>query len=842
MAKQLFILDGHALVYRAFYAVRDLTNSKGQPTNAVFGFVNILRKLLKVHDPEFITVCFDSKGPTLRQKRYEEYKIQRPPMPDELRSQVPIIKDILKAYGIKLFEKQGYEADDLIGTLTANIKKKDLELVVVSEDKDLYQLLNGHVKIFSVRKEAMLDHAAITKKLGFEATRIVDFLALAGDKSDNIPGVAGVGEVTARNLINEFETLEGIYKGLDNIEKAKLREKLVSDRDNAFLSKELATIDCDVPVDYAIEDMKLAQPDRQALFKIFKDLEFRRLAEEYSGEARKEVKVSQSSLTAKEIDGVLKQALKQKQVAVLFDEEVILLAVRADQVYAIQFSDIKKLKPLFENEKVCKVVWDIKSVLTVCDEASIKLKGVYDCLLGAYLVDPSGANDNVAEVIWKHLKQSIEKDDLTAQAAGMLALYAHVVATLRERSLTKLYDELELPLAYVIYAMECEGVHLDLKFLAKMSKKCEKDIAALTSELYEEAGEEFNINSPKQLSKVLFDTLGLPPIKKTKTGYSTDEGVLTTLAFTHAFPAKVLEYRHLSKLKSTYIDALPKLVDAKNYLHAEFVQTGAETGRLSSRNPNLQNIPIRTDLGRQIRKSIIPSDKDHIILAADYSQIELRVLAHLSKDKNLIKAFKAGQDIHQFTASLMHGVEMDEVTTEMRYSAKRINFGIVYGMGAFGLSKDLNITPYEAQQFIDKYFARYPAIKKFMDEQIAFCEKNGYVETIMKRRRYIPEIKSSNGNIKQFAQRQAINTPVQGTAADIIKLAMINIDQAITNKKLKSKMIMSVHDELVFDVLKSETKKMAELVRTEMEGALKLSVPIDVSVKTGDNWLEMNNV
>lgn len=838
----MFILDGHALVYRAFYAVRDLSNSKGQPTNAVFGFVNILKKILKIHNPKYITVCFDSKGPTLRQQRYAEYKIQRPPMPEDLRPQVPVIKDILKAWGIKVFELPGYEADDLIGTLSKKMSTHNIEVVVVSEDKDLYQLLNKKTKMFSVRKDQLLDQATISKKLGFEATHIVDFLALAGDKSDNIPGVAGVGEVTARNLINQFSTIENLYDNLDKVEKPKVREKLDNDRNNAILSKELALINCDVSIDCDVKNMKRDEMDRSALFSLFKDLEFKRLTEEFNAPEKATTIAAHDVSSAEDIKDVLTKINKTKQVAVLFFEDDIQLALNEQETCKIQYRDFGALKSVFENEKILKIIWDIKHVFRKLVLLDSCIVNYYDCLLGAYLVDPAGLNTDITEAIWKHLKMSLEKSDYSAQVTGLYTLYIFVEEKLREYELTELYTGLELPLSHVIYEMERLGVHLDLSFLETMSKDCEKKIDKIRADLYKQAGEEFNLNSPKQLSKILFEKLKLPVIKKTKTGYSTDEGVLTTLALNHDFPAKVLDYRHISKIKSTYIDALPKLVDENNYLHAEFLQVGTETGRLSSRNPNLQNMPIRTDLGRQIRKAIIPSDKKHIILAADYSQIELRVLAHLSNDENLIHAFKEGQDIHQFTASLMHDVDIDEVSKDMRYSAKRINFGIVYGMSAYGLSKDLGITPFEAQQFIKKYFERYPGIKAFMDKQIAFCEEHGYVETMLKRRRYINEINSSNHNIKQFAERQAINTPVQGTAADIIKLSMIAIDKELTAAKLKSKMIMTVHDELVFDVYTDEEPKMIKLVKKTMEGALKLCVPLDVSVQTGPNWLEMKGV
>ena len=837
--KQLFILDGHALVYRAFYAVRELTNSKGQPTNAVFGFVNILNKLLKNFEPEYLTVCFDTKGPTHRKIKYNDYKIQRPSMPEDLRSQVPIIKDILKAYRIPTFELKGYEADDIIATLSSHLKSTDLEVIIVSEDKDLYQLLNGSVKMFSVRQDALLNHDQINQKCGYESQKIADFIGLAGDKSDNIPGVDGVGEVTARHLINEFGSLENIIKNIDQIKKIKVRERIQAQTEQALLSKELAVLDRDVPITYDLKKLIFKAPDRKQLFEIFKDLEFKRLADQWADEQKPLVKIK---LHDKGVTRAISSS-KQKPWVVLIDEECLYLSCDKKDVYLIKLAELKHIESFLEDKTIVKIVVDIKNTRKFLHASKVKLDNVFDCMLAAYLVNPSIDSGNVVEMAWQFLKESIDQDNKEHQTIVLLDLYDYLERELKKRSLQELYDDLEFPLADIIYKMEQEGVCLDVAFLKKMSKECTKKISLVTKKLYEHAGEKFNINSPKQLSKILFEKLKLPVIKKTKTGFSTDEGVLTTLALSHEFPAQVLTYRQLSKLQSTYIDALPKLVNQKtNRIHADFLQTGTETGRLSARNPNLQNIPIKTDLGRQVRKAIIPSTDKNILLAADYSQIELRVLAHLSNDHNLIKAFNDNQDIHAFTASLMHDVAIDDVTQEMRYSAKRINFGIVYGMSAFGLSKDLAISPYEAQEFIDTYFQRYPDVKTFMDAQIAVCEKQGYVTTLLKRRRYIPEINSKNKNMRQFAQRQAINTPVQGSAADIIKLAMIKVQKKMESEKLKSRMIMTVHDELVFDVLENEQEKMCDIVRASMEHAFPLKVPTNVSIKIGKNWLEMTNV
>ncbi|MFT5169654.1 MAG: DNA polymerase-1 [Candidatus Omnitrophota bacterium] len=519
--KQLFILDGHALCYRAFYAVRELTNSKGQPTNAVFGFVNIFRKLLKNFEPTHMVACFDSKGPTFRHDMYKEYKSQRSPMPDELRSQIPIIKDLLKAYHVSIVEQVGYEADDLIAGLAQRVSSKDMEVVIVSEDKDLYQLFNDYTKFFSVRQDKLLDQAMVTKKLGFEATRIVDFIGMAGDKADNIPGVVGVGEVTARNLINEFGSLEDIYANLDKIEKVKVRAKMERDRENALFSKELALLVYDKPVDIDVESFEWQDPDRDKLFEMYKDLEFKRWADEYAQEMMPEVTVA---IDIKPFDlNVLKG---KKQVSILFKEELIYLATQRDEIYQISLDQIETLKSLFEDDKIVKVVYDVKELIKLCRIKNITLNNIFDCLLAGYIASPTGSNE-IKDFAWNFLKEAIE-DIKPEQEVGILfELYAWLNKTLKEQDLMKLYDELEFPLAQVIATMESEGVMLDLKFLKDMSVMCEGTISKLTTELYKEAGEEFNINSPKQLSTILFEKLGLPVIKKTKTGFSTDESVLS---------------------------------------------------------------------------------------------------------------------------------------------------------------------------------------------------------------------------------------------------------------------------------------------------------------------------
>ncbi len=851
---RLFLIDAHALCYRSFFAVKSLTTSYGQPTNAVVGFLNTLKKILKDYKPEYIVACFDVGKKTHRQEKFSEYKVHRPSMPDDLISQIPLIKQLILAHNIPVFELEGFEADDLIATISRSAAKKDVEVVIVSGDKDMVQLLDKNIKIFDYRKNQIIDQEQAHDIYGFEPKKIVDFIGLAGDKTDNIPGVMGVGKVTATRLIQSFGDLENILDNLDQLKSQKIAEKIRDQKDQAILSKELAVLDDDVPIDFKLDNAKKIDPDNEQLFKLFQKLEFRKLAEEVSAPQDHTKPVLVKTIESKKDFDVLCQAIKKNKVfsfVVMQKEEDLLnsvemmLSLEASCSFLINDGDINNLKEVFESTDIVKVCYNFKKDLKFLFERDIDLNGeIFDVLLAGYLLEPTQSNNDIASLLWKHLKISFsEKNDIASQAGYLIDLFMALKKELDDKSLFKLFKEIEIPLARVLFSIEQEGVCLDVKFLNKLSSSMSKKTKALTGEIYKIAGEEFNLNSPKQLSHILFEKLKLPVIKKTKTGFSTNEDVLHRLAEKHELPNLILSYRQLAKLISTYVDALPKLVDPKtSRIHGEFDQTGTETGRLSSRNPNLQNIPIRTEFGRQIRKAFIPRDSNHIIISADYSQIELRILAHLSKDEALISAFKNDQDIHAFTASSIFNVKEADIDTEMRIQAKRVNFGIVYGISAFGLAKDLGVNQLEAQDFIDKYFLRYPDVLKFMQSEIEKARENGFVLTLFNRRRYIPEIHSDNMMIRQFAERQAINTPVQGSAADLIKLAMINVQEAIERNKLKSKITITVHDELVFDVLKSEKDEMIHLIKEEMEGPLKLSVPIKVSIKAGNNWLETKEV
>lgn len=861
---QLFLIDAHALCYRSYFAIKSLSTSHGQATNAVYGFINTLKKILKDYHPDYMAVCFDSGKKTLRQQKFSEYKIHRPSMPDDLISQIPIIKSVVSAYRLPVFELEGFEADDIIATLTQKAQDQKINVVIVSEDKDMMQLLKDGVRVFSSRRDSIIDETSAREIFGIDPQRIPDYIGLAGDQTDNIPGVLGVGEVGARQLINQFGTLENILAHAEEIKPEKLKEKISLQKDMAVFSKELAVLDRNVPISFDLGALKVGAPDNDKLYQLFRDLEFKRLAQEVSLELSSNDPSPEASLKLVENEQDLKSFLaaaqKSSEIAFMFQYADpldaascarVAVALSPTNIYLFSTDQIPSLKNILEDPQIIKITHDVKQSWKVLAEHKCFFKGkIFDVALAGYLLNPSQGNFTIENLAWLYLKDSSVSHSQGAQLAGaLLLIYPILLREMKERDLLKLFEEIEMPLAYVLFRMESTGVSLDCELLSRLSVESQKKIEGITAQIYKIAAQaddvplstiDLNLNSPKQLSQLLFEKLKLPVIKKTKTGYSTDEGVLVKLAEKYEIAALILEFRQLAKLKSTYIDALPKMLNPKtNRIHAYFNQTGTETGRLSSLNPNLQNIPIRTELGREIRKAFIPSDRDRVIISADYSQIELRILAHLSGDKNLKKAFDLDEDVHSYTAALIFDVKEDQVTSDMRNTAKRVNFGIIYGMSAFGLSKDLSISQEEAQEFIDKYFFRYPDVKAFMDAEIKKAREQGFVLTILNRRRYLPEINSGNMSVRQFAERQAINTPVQGSSADLMKLSMINIQKELEKKNLQSRMIITVHDELVFDVPLSEKEMMVTLIRHQMEHALELSVPIKASVKTGKNWLEM---
>ena len=838
------MIDAHALCYRSFYAIKDLSTSKGRQTNAIYGFVNTLRKILRDHKPEYMAVCFDSPGKTHRQEKFNAYKIQRPAMPRDMIDQMPIIKEVVAAYNLALFESPGFEADDIIATIAHAAKDKNIEVVIVSDDKDMYQLAGERMSFFSARKDAIWEYQALKEHLGFDPHRITDFIALAGDNSDNIPGVKGIGEVTARQLVNDFDSLDDIFRHLDKIKSAKVREKLEQNKEQAVLSKELAVLETEVPLDLQLERLKVGEPQQNRLLEMFQELEFHRFAKELSqaGQTEEIYRDIQPVANKGTIQEWIKKIKAAGRFAVLADSTAhrLILSTGALEHCAVALDGVADWKEIFQDREIEKVTYDLKETLKLLKAQDVSLEGkIFDVFLAAYLAGNPQTQLNFME------------QPLAKRAALLWDMYPALSREVKEKLLEKLLNDIEIPLAFVLADMETCGVKLDIELLHGLSKECERKIGNLTEQIYRIAGKEFNLNSPKQLSQVLFEDLKLPTVKKTKTGFSTDEGVLTILAPKHEVPALILEYRQLAKLKSTYIDALPALINPRTgRVHALFHQTGTETGRLSSSQPNLQNIPIRTELGREIRKAFIPLKSGHVIVAADYSQVELRILGHLTQDPGLLKAFQEDQDIHAYTASLIFEVPEKDVTAAMRDTAKRVNFGIIYGMSAFGLAKDLGISHENAQEFIDKYFSRYPKVRDFMDNSIRQCQEKGFVTTLLNRRRYIPEINSPNESMKQFAQRQAVNTPVQGSAADLMKLAMIDIHRELKKRKLSSQILITVHDELVLDVPSKEKDEIVELLRERMEHPfvlpeatqMELSVPIKVSVKTGANWLETKEI
>lgn len=849
-AAKIFLIDGHALCYRAFYGIAGLANSKGQATNAVYGFVSTLKKILKEHVPSHMAVCFDTGKKTLRQEKFKDYKIQRPSMPEGLIGQLPIIKDVLKAYRIPIFERDGYEADDLIATIVHRLQGSGIQVVIASDDKDMFQLVGKDTLIYSSRHDKVLGLAESQERFGISPTLITDYIGLCGDTSDNIPGVNGIGEVTARNLINQFGTLENLYDHLDEVKQAKVKEKLTAQKEAALFSKTLAVLDSDIPLDLKVDDLKICEPDCKELIRLFNELEFRKFVQEISQDAPASIVYKAQEVSDAAVAQLTAQIKKAKCFSVIAGPKAedghtdrFWLSCQGS-VMAVGRGEIGRFAMIFADKSITKIAYDSKALRKYLRSCSVDLDGeIFDVLLAGYLLLSGLSAIDIGTLSWHYLKEPVSEDDYAGHAAAVEKLVPAMTTDLKEKNVGKLYHDLEFPLSLVLSKMEEEGVRIDVDALSKLSQHCDGRIKEISTQLYSLAGGEFNLNSPKQLSDVLFVKLKLPVIKKTKTGFSTDEEVLTRLAAKHELPQMILDYRQLSKLKSTYIDALPKLVDTQtNRLHATFNQTGAETGRLSSNNPNLQNIPIRTELGREIRRAFVPFQEEDYLLSADYSQIELRILAHLSQDEHLIKAFQQDEDIHAYTAALVFDVAEDKVDAAMRNAAKRVNFGIIYGISAFGLGKDLGIANAEAQDFIDRYFLRYPKVKTFMDNEIKKAQDLGYVTTLFNRRRYIPEIHSKNIGLRQFAERQAINTPVQGSAADLMKMAMIKISDVIGQKGLRSRMTITVHDELVFNVPADERTMMAGLVRDAMENIWEFLVPIVASVKVGKSWLNMEKI
>ncbi len=883
---KLMLIDGNSIIYRAFFAIPPLTNSSGLQTNAVYGFTNMLLKVLEEEKPTHILVAFDAGKETFRHEGYAEYKGGREKTPPELSQQFPVLKELIQAFSISQYELPGYEADDIIGTLSRMAEEEGRQVVVVSGDKDLLQLASGNVTVLLTRKGVSevekYTPADVQERYGLTPPQIIDLKGLMGDASDNIPGVPGVGEKTALKLLHEYGSVENVLENIPNL-KGKLRENIENNAESAKLSKKLATIFREVPLDQTVDDVAWHGYDAQALAAALRKLEFKSLLERLalSGEAgaadiSARAAIDYETVIVGDAAGSWEQlnAALPKAEALVLDSsgenphqgEGIGLAIAAEsRCFVLEFRQLKSpqaeaLITWLADPEAPKTGCDLHRAELVLAWNGIRLAGqMFDVQLAAYLLDPTEADPSLAGLLQRHGLPGIPADEavygkgakfrvppadelaahLAAKADAVRRLKPAIERELDKLGMHKLYFELEQPLSKVLAGMELQGIKCDGAALEELGKDFEARISEIMSKIYALAGTEFNIGSPKQLGEILFDKLGLPVIKKNKTGYSTDAEVLEKLEPYHEIIGLILHYRQLTKLQSTYIEGLLKEIrEDTGKIHTYYRQTIAATGRLSSQFPNLQNIPIRLEEGRQIRKAFFPSEPGWRILAADYSQIELRVLAHISGDERLKEAFLQDMDIHTKTAMDVFGVPKGQVDANMRRSAKAVNFGIVYGISDYGLSQNLNITRKEAAAFIEQYFTVFQGVRKYMDTIVEQARRDGYVTTLLERRRYLPDIRASNFNLRSFAERTAMNTPIQGTAADIIKLAMVRMDETIKERGLRSRMLLQVHDELVFEVPEEELETMKALVPQVMESALKLDVPLKADVSFGSNWYE----
>jgi len=848
---KLCLIDANSLVYRAFFAVKAaLATSGGQPTNAIFGFIRMVRRILDDVEPEYLAVCFDVGKVTHRTEKFAAYKQQRPPMPDSLAAQLPWIREIVRAYRFALFEKEGFEADDIIATLCHKTAKTFRKVVIVSSDKDILQLVGDRVEVYNPYKEEGLVFTpeVVEEKMGVVPERIRDLIALMGDASDNIPGVKGIGAKTALDLLKEFKDVDDLLRHRGRIKREAVRRALEEGEAFLALSRELAILRTDVPIEVEVEKLKIGAPDTAALWDLFTRLEFRGMLKEMAEEgmaAGPFVPAAGAAVAQASAAEVLPAVKKKKAFGFFFPGEGPQVFVAVDGKKTYRLEGAAEIKKIFSLVGCVAVGYDVKAARHLFAQWGVAPQtAFFDVMLAAYLVGSVKGSFDFVPLVWNYLDmKGASAPSLAGQEPVlMLRLKAALEDRLEKAGLTSLFDDVEMPLERILFDMERCGVAIDRKVLKALAHEIDKKLKGLIEGIYDAAGAAFNINSPKQLSEVLFGKLKLPVVKKTKTGFSTDEEVLTRLSSRHELPKALLEYRQLTKLKTTYVDVLPGLADAAGRIHGSFNQTGTETGRLSSSNPNLQNIPIKTPMGRRIREAFVASGDGAQLLSADYSQIELRVLAHLSQDEVLSDAFRQEADIHRTTASLIFNREEADVTDEMRENAKRVNFGIIYGMSPYGLAKDLGIEPHMAEAFIQEYFLRYPRVKTYLESQIEHVREHGYVTTLLGRRRYIPEVHNKNLAVRQFAERQAINAPIQGSAADLIKVAMVRIDRRMKGEGLRSRLILQVHDELVFEMARKEKGDLPELVRREMEDVIKLRVPLKVALRSGPNWSTMEAI
>ncbi|RAP33836.1 DNA polymerase I [Candidatus Marinamargulisbacteria bacterium SCGC AG-410-N11] len=916
MPNKLLIIDALSLAFRAYYSYPpSLTDNNGNPINAVFGFITLLFKGLEDLKPTHLCVCFDRKEPTFRHKQYSEYKANRPPAPEDFISQVILLKDVLSRINIHQVECAGYEADDLIGTIAQQANSENIETIILTGDQDALQLVTPTVTVAMNKKGVsnlvLFTPGLVKEKYGILPEQVIDYKALKGDSSDNIPGVKGIGDKTAVKLLSEFKTIENIYKNLTLIESKSIKSKLEQDQNNAYLSKVLATINCEAPINRDINGLKFSVPWMNA-YSLFKEFKFNTLLRKYENNFSNIIKNQNSSVEynykiIKKLDD-LQSLLPSLENGFAIDLETTSLNTNKAQIVGISITFKKysgwyiplnkyiesenyegmtplfkeatntdkiefkcnpflnALKPYLENHNIKKMTHNGKYEWLVFQNYNINLTGIeFDTMIAAFLIDPSQPvglkslafqhlsrkmtsfkellgdknqnHNNIKDIpVEKVAEYAIADSDVTWQ------LYELFLPQLMDKGLWPLFKDIEMPVQIILGEMERTGVCIDPNYLMELSKQVIQAIKRLEESIYSESKAVFNINSTKQLSEVLFEKMKLPVIKKTKTGTATNSAVLEKLKKDHKIAALILEYRHLEKLRNTYIDVLPQLVDSyTNRVHTSFNQTIVVTGRLSSSSPNLQNIPIRTELGKNIRKAFIPSHPDNSIVSIDYSQIELRLIAHLSKDKNMIEAFCNNEDIHRSTASIIFQCDKNDVDPEQRYRAKAVNFGILYGISAFGLSENIGITKLAAKEMIENYYNNFPSIKQFMAETVEYAKENGYVKTEFGRIREIPDIKSNNVSKRNFAERTAINTRVQGTSADIMKKAMINVLSSIKDAQLKSKMIIQVHDELVFDVPNDELDQLIRIAKDEMERIVNYLVPLKTDVEVGPNWKDLKN-
>ena len=863
--KKLLILDSNSILNRAFYGVRYLSAKDGTPTNAIYGFLNILLKLIKEQEPDYICAAFDVKAPTFRHKQYEGYKAQRKPMPEGLAAQMPLAKDVLRAMGVTILEKEGYEADDIIGTVARLCEESEISCFIATGDKDDLQLASDKTKvILTVTKSGynetiIYDDKAVKEKYHVTPTEFIDVKALMGDPSDNIPGVKGVGEKTAMSLIEKHHSIEYIYENIDDIGlKGAMLQKMKDGREMAFMSKELATINRNTPIEFNTEECVFDGFENNGeLYEILKRLELNSIIKKLDLSGGDNVKENEDIFKDFSYKVGDKNMISGDKVTVVldFDGDNISSAAVGAGNNAVVLNEQDDIKELLEDDSIAKVMFDVKEAIVKLN-GRIDIKNISDdTAIAAYLVDPAKNEYTIEKLASEYFGTVIEKpevkqlsllDDVETDRSEYLAKCAVALGVLNERigdkikenGQEKLYQEVELPLVTVLAHLEINGFLVDDNQLKEFADKLGEKIDALTNEIYMLAGEEFNINSPKQLGVILFEKLELKPVKKTKTGYATNADVLEKLRDKHPIVNFIMEYRQLAKLKSTYCDGLTAVVNPNTHrIHSVFTQTVTVTGRLSSTEPNLQNIPTRTELGREIRKMFVAKE-GYVLVDADYSQIELRVLAHIANDETMINAFRNNEDIHAVTASQVLGIPLEDVTKEQRSSAKAVNFGIVYGIGEFSLAQDLHISVKEAKAYIESYLEKYHGVRNYMESIKEQAKKDGYVKTMLNRIRYIPELKSPNYNIRQFGERVALNTPIQGTAADIIKLAMVRVDNRLINEGLKSKLILQVHDELIVEAHKDEVDKVKQILSEEMQSAMELNVPLKVDMSTGHSWYD----